>query len=232
MPLKKNLFDLVVFDEASQIFIEAAIPSIYRGARVVVAGDNKQLRPTSGFVRRYLGDDSFDDNMDLSTQAALEVESLLDLAAAKYQRVNLSYHYRSNSSELIDFSNMAFYENKLQIAPNITRDYANPPIERIKVKGSWKLRHNHEEAATVVKLVKNIFRDRKQNESIGIVTFNIEQKEYIEDLLDLEAEKLPSFRKQLEKERNRVVDGENASLFVKNLENVQGDERDIIIFCI
>ncbi len=232
LPLKKNLFDLVVFDEASQIFIEAAIPSIYRGARVVVAGDNKQLRPTSGFVRRYLGDDSFDYNMDLSTQAALEVESLLDLAAAKYQRVNLSYHYRSNSSELIDFSNMAFYENKLQIAPNITRDYANPPIERIKVKGSWKLRHNHEEAATVVKLVKNIFRDRKQNESIGIVTFNIEQKEYIEDLLDLEAEKFPSFRKQLEKERNRVVDGENASLFVKNLENVQGDERDIIIFSI
>ncbi|MFW5779981.1 MAG: AAA domain-containing protein, partial [Bacillota bacterium] len=113
LPLKKDMFDLVVFDEASQIFIEAALPAIYRGTRIVVAGDNKQLRPTSGFVRRYLGDDSFDYNMDLSTQAALEVESLLDLAAAKYQRVNLSYHYRSNSAELIDFSNVAFYENKL-----------------------------------------------------------------------------------------------------------------------
>lgn len=231
-PLKKDMFDLVVFDEASQIFIEAALPSIYRGSRIVVAGDNKQLRPTSGFVRRYLGDDSFDYNMDLSTQAALEVESLLDLATAKYQPVNLSYHYRSNSAELIDFSNMAFYENKLQIAPNINKNYNNPPIERIKVKGNWQNRHNHEEAAAVVKLVKNIFKERKFNESIGIVTFNIEQKEYIEDLLDAEADKNATFRKEYLKEQIRINDGENESIFVKNLENVQGDERDIIIFSI
>lgn len=232
LPLKKNMFDLVVFDEASQIFIEAALPSIYRGTSIVVAGDNKQLRPTSGFMRRYLGDDSFDYNMDLSTQAALEVESLLDLATAKYQPVNLSYHYRSNSAELIDFSNMAFYENKLQIAPNISKSCSNPPIERIKVKGTWSSRHNHDEAVAVVKLVKQLFNTRKDNESIGIVTFNIEQKEYIEDLLDAESDKTVSFRKQYSREQTRVVDGESASIFVKNLENVQGDERDIIIFSI
>ena len=232
LPLKKDLFDLVVFDEASQIFIEAALPSIYRGTRIVVAGDNKQLRPTSGFVRRYLGDDSFDYNMDLSTQAALEVESLLDLATAKYHPVYLSYHYRSASAELIDFSNMAFYDNKLQIAPNITKSLDQPPIERIKVQGSWKYRRNHEEAETVVKLVKSIYKERKQNESIGIVTFNIEQKEYIEDLLDAECEKNASFRKEYIKEQNRILDGEDQSIFVKNLENVQGDERDIIIFSI
>ena len=198
---KKDLFDLVVFDEASQIFIEAALPSIYRGTRIVVAGDNKQLRPTSGFVRRYLGDDSFDYNMDLSTQAALEVESLLDLATAKYHPVYLSYHYRSASAELIDFSNMAFYDNKLQIAPNITKSLDQPPIERIKVQGSWKYRRNHEEAETVVKLVKSIYKERKQNESIGIVTFNIEQKEYIEDLLDAECEKNASSEKNISKNK-------------------------------
>lgn len=231
-PLKRDMFDLIVFDEASQIFIEAALPTIYRGSKIVVAGDNKQLRPTSGFVRRFLGDDSFDYNMTLSTQAALEVESLLDLATAKYHGVNLSYHYRSASAELIDFSNIAFYENKLQIAPNVMRNPEKPPIERIKVKGMWTNRKNPEEAAAVVKLVKSIFKERQFNESIGIVTFNIEQKEYIEDMLDAEADKTPLFRKQLFAERNRIIDGENASLFVKNLENVQGDERDIIIFSI
>ena len=232
LPLKRDLFDLVVFDEASQIFIEAALPTIYRGTRIVVAGDNKQLRPTSGFMKRYLGDDSFDYNMDLSTQAALEVESLLDLATAKYQPVNLSYHYRSKSAELIDFSNIAFYENKLQIAPNVSKNYLQPPIKRIKVKGNWAKRHNNKEAITEVKIVKNIFKERTANESIGIVTFNIEQKEYIADLLDEESDKNASFRKQYFIEKNRIVDGENQSIFVKNLENVQGDERDIIIFSI
>ncbi|MGN0767827.1 MAG: AAA domain-containing protein, partial [Christensenellales bacterium] len=231
-PLEKNMFDLVVFDEASQMFVENALPTIYRGNHIVVAGDGKQLRPSSGFVRRYQADDSFDYNMDLSTQAALEVESLLDLATAKFTPVHLVYHYRSMYSELIDFSNMAFYDNKLQIAPNITLSAGYKPIERIKVRGVWQSRHNHEEAVAVVKLVRNILRERKYNESIGIVTFNNEQKEYIEDMLDAEADKVAVFRKQLYLEQNRIENGENYSLFVKNLENVQGDERDIIIFSI
>ncbi len=232
LPLKRDLFDLVVFDEASQIFIENALPAIYRGTKVVVAGDSKQLRPTAGFVKKYFGDYSVDNGLDLSTQAALEVESLLDLATSRYYPVHLSYHYRSNFAELIDFSNAAFYDNKLQIAPNTGKNYSEPPIERIKVKGTWQNRHNHEEAAAVVKLVKNIFARREMNETVGIVTFNIEQKEYIEDLLDAEADKTQIFRKQLFKERNRVEDGENVGLFVKNLENVQGEERDIIIFSV
>ena len=231
-PLEKNMFDLVVFDEASQMFVENALPTIYRGNRIVVAGDNKQLRPSSGFVRRYQADDSFDYNVDLSTQAALEVESLLDLATAKFTPVHLVYHYRSMYSELIDFSNMAFYDNKLQIAPNITLSGDYKPIERIKVRGIWQNRHNHEEAVAVVKLVRTILRERKYNESIGIVTFNNEQKEYIEDMLDAEADKVAIFRKQLFQEENRTENGENLSIFVKNLENVQGDERDIIIFSI
>lgn len=232
-PLKRDLFDVVVFDEASQVFIESALPSIYRGTQIVIAGDNKQLRPSAGFVKRYFGDDTHvDQSMDLSTQAALEVESLLDLATARYYPVHLTYHYRSDFAELIDFSNAAFYGNKLQIAPNITKSDRTPPIERIKVKGMWQNRHNHEEAVAVVKLVRTILRERKNNESIGIVTFNVEQKEYIEDLLDQEADKIQAFRRQLFAERNREKDGENLGLFVKNLENVQGEERDIIIFSV
>ncbi len=231
-PLQRDLFDLVIFDEASQIFIENAIPTIYRGTNIVVAGDNKQLRPSSGFVKRYSVDDSFDYNIDLSTQAALEVESLLDLATAKFNPVNLTYHYRSKYNELIDFSNVAFYDNRLQIVPNITYNKEKPPIERIKVKGKWLNRHNHEEATAIVKLVKDLLRDRTNNETIGIVTFNVEQKEYIEDLLDAECNKINTFRKAYFAEKNRYEDGENKSLFVKNLENVQGDERDIIIFSI
>lgn len=229
-PLKRDLFDLVVFDEASQIFIENALPTIYRGNKIVIAGDNKQLRPTAGFVKKYFGD--YSNTFDLSTQAALEVESLLDLATARYYPVHLQYHYRSQYAELIDFSNAAFYENKLQIAPNTCKNTKEPPITRIKVKGTWQNRHNHEEAVAVVKLLKSIFVRRTMNESIGIVTFNMDQKEYIEDLLDAEADKSQAFRKQLFNERNRIVDGENISLFVKNLENVQGEERDIIIFSV
>ena len=231
-PLEKNMFDLVVFDEASQMFVENALPTIYRGNHIVVAGDNKQLRPSSGFARRYQADDTFDYNVNLSTQAALEVESLLDLATSKFTSVNLAYHYRSMFSELIDFSNMAFYDNKLQIAPNIHLSAEYKPIERIKVRGTWHNRHNHEEAVAVVKLVRNILRERKNNETIGIVTFNNEQKEYIADMLDAEAEKVSVFRRQLYSEENRIENGENLSIFVKNLENVQGDERDIIIFSI
>ncbi len=232
LPLKRDLFDLVVFDEASQIFIENALPAMYRGTKVVIAGDSKQLRPTAGFVKKYFGNGMQDSSFDLSTQAALEVESLLDLATARYYPVHLTYHYRSKYAELIDFSNAAFYENKLQIAPNTERDFASPPIERIKVKGAWQNRHNHEEALAVVKIVKNILSHRGENESIGIVTFNMEQKEYIEDMLDAEADRSQLFRRQLFAERNRIVDGENVSLFVKNLENVQGEERDVIIFSV
>ena len=232
LPLKRDLFDLVVFDEASQIFIENALPAMYRGTKVVIAGDSKQLRPTAGFVKKYFGNVAQDAAFDLSTQAALEVESLLDLATARYYPVHLTYHYRSKYAELIDFSNAAFYENKLQVAPNTEKNFELPPIVRLKVKGSWQNRHNHEEAAAVVKLVKNIFNRREENESIGIVTFNMEQKEYIEDMLDAEADKSQVFRRQLFQERNRIVGGENISLFVKNLENVQGEERDIIIFSV
>ena len=231
LPLKKNLFDVVIFDEASQVFIENTIPAVFRGARVVVAGDDKQLRPSATFMKRYLGAD-IDDTEDPSLQAALEVDSLLDLAKSRFDSAHLCYHYRSKHSELIDFSNRAFYSSSLQIAPNVTRGAIGTPIERYKVDGVWEHRHNTREAEEVVRLLENILKKRKEGESIGIITFNSEQQSHINDLIDKRAEENADFRTRIARERSRVEGGEDVSLFVKNLENVQGDERDIIIFSV
>ncbi|MBQ1260498.1 MAG: hypothetical protein IIX96_00610, partial [Clostridia bacterium] len=231
LPLEKNLFDLVIFDEASQVFIESTIPAIYRGKNIVVAGDAKQLRPSTTFMKRYLGaDPELQD--DYSVQAALEVESLLDLAVARYDSANLTYHYRSRTRELIDFSNSAFYSSGLQIAPNIRKESDSRPIERIKVAGKWHDRRNAVEAKRIVELLSDIFKTRKNNESIGIITFNSEQQTCIADAIDKLAARDSEFRSHIIKEKHRIDGGEDTSLFIKNLENVQGDERDIIIFSI
>ncbi len=231
LPLEKDMFDIVLFDEASQVFIENTIPSIYRGKRIVVAGDAKQLRPTTTFMKRYMGS-NLEEDVDLSTQAALEVESLLDLAVSRFNSANITYHYRSKNQELIDFSNKAFYSGNLQIAPNVSKNIKQKPIERILVDGKWSDRKNLIEAKKVVELTKNIIKNRKHNETIGIITFNSEQEMAIEDLFDKECFKDESFRTKYIKETNRVENDEDVSLFIKNLENVQGDERDIIIFSV
>ena len=231
LPLEKNMFDIVIFDEASQVFIESTIPTIYRGKNIVVAGDSKQLRPSTTFMKRYLGGDP-DNQEDLSVQAALEVDSLLDLAVARYENAHLTYHYRSRYSELIDFSNSAFYSSRLQVAPNISKNLKNRPIERYKVAGKWLDRKNPTEAKKIVELLKDIFKTRKNNESIGIITFNTEQQSCIADHIDKEIARDPEFRSYMIKEKHRIEDGEDTSIFIKNLENVQGDERDIIIFSI
>ncbi len=230
-PLKKNMFDIILFDEASQVFIENTLPTIYRGKNIVVAGDSKQLRPTATFVKRYLGNDS-DEELDLATQAALEVESLLDLATSRFNSTNLTYHYRSKNEELINFSNYAFYDGKLQIAPNITKNIGSKPLERIKVNGRWLGRRNDEEAKAVVALLKKLLKNKKNKSSIGIITFNTEQEYAIEDAIDAECQKDSAFRDAYLREQNRKEDNEDTSIFIKNLENVQGDERDIIIFSI
>ena len=230
MPLKRDLFDVVIFDEASQIFIENSIPAIYRGKCVAIAGDRKQLKPTTTFMKRYIGNESFDD-LTLTEQAALEVESLLDLATSRYTNAYLNYHYRSKYEELINFSNYAFYDEKLEISPNISKNVVKP-IERIKVNGIWQDRHNHEEAVEVVKLIKKILKERTNNQTIGVITFNTEQENYIEDIIEVECKKDPEFKEAYLKEANRKDDGEDTGLFIKNIENVQGEERDIIIFSI
>ena len=231
LPLEPGLFDLLIFDEASQMYVEKGIPSIYRAKKVVVAGDTKQLRPSSlGFGRTDIDLDEYDE--DEVIEAALEEESLLDLARYKYQDVLLNFHYRSKYEELIAFSNYAFYGGKLYVSPNIVNS-SLPPIEVHKIPdGLWVSRSNYKEARYIVDLLNQIFKERKNNETIGIITFNSSQRNLILDLIDKESQNNEEFGNYVAKEVIRKKDGEDIGLFVKNIETVQGDERDIIIFSI
>lgn len=207
-PMEEN-FDLVIFDEASQCFAERGIPAMYRGKQVVIAGDDKQLQPNDLYRVRW--EDEDDEELP-----ELEIDSLLLLAKKYLKEVGLRGHYRSKSLELIEFSNLNFYNGKLKLLPDFhiaqTKD---PAIRYFKTKGIWKNNVNEEEAEEVIRLINKICRD-KQGKSVGVVTFNVRQQGYILDLIDVYQHSgkinLPT------------------SFFVKNIENVQGDEKDIIIF--
>ncbi|AIO18520.1 HRDC domain protein [Candidatus Izimaplasma bacterium HR1] len=229
IPLVYGMFDLVIFDEASQMYVEKGIPCIYRANKVVIAGDTKQLRPSSLGIGRLEDEDEFYEDQVLR-DVSMDAKSLLDLARYKYQETILNYHYRSQYEELIAFSNHAFYEGKLIVSPNQTSS-VKPPIEYVHVKdGVFENRRNPEEAKAVIKLIKKVFRERENNETIGVITFNSTQRDSIENLIDEELFKRSRYQKEFESELFRTEEGEDKSLFVKNIENVQGDERDIIIF--
>ena len=231
LPLEMGLFDLLIFDEASQMYVEKGIPSIYRAKKVVVAGDHKQLRPSSlGTGRMTFDDDDIDEEEYVS--AALDEDSLLDLARARYDSILLNFHYRSRYEELIAFSNYAFYGGRLYVSPNIDIPKV-PPIETHLIKGAkWEDKANRKEAKAVVELLKDIFANRKKKETIGVITFNISQRNLIEDLLDEEGRKDKAFGDAVAKEMERKDNGEDVGLFLKNIESVQGDERDIIVFSV
>lgn len=228
MPLETGLFDLVIFDEASQLYVEKGIPSIYRAKKVVIAGDPKQLRPSSLGVGRIEDEEDLDEG-ELLKDITMDAKSLLDLARYRYKETLLNYHYRSKYEELILFSNHAFYDSKLIVSPNVSQP-AKPPIEYVYAKdGSFINKKNVVEAQEVIKILKKVLKEKDSSESIGIITFNASQRDVIADLIDEELFKGNGYQKLLEKEVYKKGE-EDQSLFVKNIENVQGDERDIIIF--
>ncbi|MDR1404892.1 MAG: HRDC domain-containing protein [Candidatus Methanoplasma sp.] len=232
MPLEMGLFDLVIFDEASQMYVEKGIPSIYRAKKVVIAGDHKQLRPSnlgSGRIE-YGNDDDYDAEED-ENSAVLEEESLLDLARTRYDNILLNFHYRSKYEELIAFSNYAFYGGRLYVSPNVVQP-GRPPIEVHKVSGEWENRANVKEARKIVELLKEFFETREENETVGIISFNVSQRDLINDLIDDESAKDPEFGKAVNREMIRFDSGEDVGLFIKNIESVQGDERDVIMFSV
>jgi hypothetical protein len=229
LPLRIGLIDVVIFDEASQMYIEKGIPAILRAKQVVIAGDSKQLRPAKLGSGRI---DNFDDEEDYDIETALDEESLLDVAKTKYYPpIPLNFHYRSKYAELINFSNHAFYGAELKVSPNIVKPPI-PPIRYSNVKGIWNNKRNSEEAKEVVRLVSQILNEREDNETIGIITFNSSQREEIYDQIDDMGRDDGEFAIKIQAERNRKYNGEDVGLFIKNIENVQGDERDIIIFSI
>lgn len=230
IPMEMGLFDLLIFDEASQMYVERGVPSIFRAKKVVVAGDHKQLRPSNLGSGRIAYEEDEDD-IDDSVSGALEEESLLDLARSRYDSILLNFHYRSKYEELIAFSNYAFYGGKLFVSPNIIQP-ERPPIEVIKVDGQWTNRYNEAEADRVVELLRDFFLTRQNHETVGIITFNVTQRDLINDKIEAYAGTDSAFATAVAEEFKRFDNGEDVGLFIKNIESVQGDERDVIIFSI
>jgi hypothetical protein len=244
LPLRPGMFDVVVYDEASQMPVECALPTLFRGKTVIVSGDEKQLPPTSFFATRVESDE--DDNSD-GDEAGLEVpeavesvwnrrdiedcSDLLALGRSVLPPTMLEVHYRSQFRELIAFSNASFYANRLQVPIQHPDDRIREakPIEVIRVDGVYAAQTNSDEADEVVKLLARYWR-KAGCPSIGVVTFNRKQADLIQARLQARAEGNARFRSHYARELGRVEDGEDMGFFVKNVENVQGDERDVIVF--
>jgi primosomal replication protein N'' len=248
LPMRKSLFDQIIYDEASQMPIEVALPTLFRAAGVVVSGDEKQLPPSAFFASRATSDEDDDievsaDDLDEDEQSTTsdkwngrevkDCPDLLQLAKSAFPSVALKVHYRSAYRELIAYSNNAFYRGELNVParhPESEIDRSRP-IELIKVGGTYQDRTNRQEAEQVVALLaKRWASDDKPRPTVGVVTFNRDQADLIEELLESRAENDAQFRAAYIRELERREDGEDVGLFVKNVENVQGDERDWIVF--
>ncbi len=212
---KLNMFDCVIFDEASQIFASDALGAIYRAKQCIVIGDNKQMPPTSFFQAEFGADgDDYD------------MESILDKAAYTFDMTSLKWHYRSRSEELITFSNQSFYDSNLITIPQSKKHEAGFGIDFVYVEdGRYdaQSRTNRIEAERVCDMVFEHFAN--SNKSLGVVAFSNVQAELIANLVEKRRPKYPQFEKFFD-------DSTDEPFFVKNLETVQGDERDRIIFSI
>ncbi len=225
LPATGRRFDLVVFDEASQIATHDAIGAIGRGEQVIVVGDSRQLPPTN-FFKRTLDDDDPPDDNDIT-----ELESVLDEACrVRIPRQWLGWHYRSRHESLIDFSNRNYYENRLQIYASARWRADDLGIHWYPVPhGVYELgrtRTNPLEAERLVSvLVETLRKTKPGTRSFGVVTFSVPQQSEIEDRLERARVQFPEIEAHFSEELIEPV-------FVKNLENVQGDERDEILMSV
>jgi hypothetical protein len=229
---REPIFDVVVFDEASQCRLEEALPVLVRGKRVTIAGDPKQLPPTRFFESAVAASDDEDveNDQQLFELQQGETEDLLGAALGlDIQQCYLDVHYRSRSAELIGFSNEHFYGSRLQPIPgHPSRRPKLPPVRLVPAGGTYEKRENEIEAAKVVEIVKGLLAG-KEPPSIGVACFNLQQRDLIVERLDEVAVSDDRFAKRLAEARTRQGKGSFEGLFVKNLENVQGDERDHIL---
>lgn len=250
LPNKTALFNLVIFDEASQIEVYKAIPAVFRGESLFVTGDEHQLPPNRVGVTVYddtnLPENYDPDNMDLQdildSRAA---ESFLDQCISRFCKYSdqncsrlgrkmLDWHYRSEHEALINFSNHAFYKGQIQISPDPGQYRNYRCIKYHKVNGYFIKRRNIIEAQTVVQLLKKFWLSDGQSKvpTIGVVTFSLEQQNAIWDEIDRECVNNHAFGEAYQRELSRKEGEEDIGFFIRNIENVQGDERDIIIFSI
>jgi len=257
LPLDFDSFDVVIYDEASQITLEEGVPALYRSRQTIIVGDEKQMPPTDFFGSATRDNDPDDlDKTDEETGdewLSDDADSLLAQGARKLESTLLSWHYRSHYETLISYSNHAFYEGELLTIPDKTihhREKAPIRVTRpddaaantdflfdrsisyhLLTDSVYDKRSNSAEAGYIARLVKELL-NRGARESIGIVAFSQEQQHAIEDALDEIAAADADFAQQLEEAYNRTENDQFTGLIVKNLENIQGDERDIIIMSV
>ncbi len=220
-------FDLVIFDEASQLPTPEAIPAILRAKQVIVAGDSKQLPPTSFFRTNIL-----DDSDEWDEQQSDDLESLLDDCKASipaFSETDLQWHYRSRNERLINFSNHYYYNGQLITFPTPSDASSGGVILEYVSDGVWDRggsRVNRKEARHTAKLIVKHFKTEPEK-TLGVVALNSSQKEAIQEALEEELQQTEN------KDLAPLLDPERTNpFFVKSLENVQGDERDVIMISI
>ena len=218
-------FDVVIFDEASQVKPENAIGSIIRGNQIIVAGDTHQLPPTNFFQANLSDEDFYDD--DIEEDIALE-ESILDSCSRVLPERYLKWHYRSRDEHLIAFSNAKIYDSRLTTFPSAIDHETDLGVEYVYVpdgvyeRGGKK--NNPKEAEKVADLVFEHFK-KHPDRSLGIIANSDSQARTIEDVINRRRAQHPRFEGFFSEEKEEPF-------FVKSLESVQGDERDSIIFSV
>lgn len=231
-PLKQDIFDVIIFDEASQLRLEDTYSSLLRGKIKVISGDQHQMPPPRAYEPADSGNEEESDKEDdLESEEAIVAtniikslansESLLDYAITTgYKRTPLLVHYRSNHQALIQFSNNAFYSGNLL---PIIREESYTPITFCRVDGLYTQRTNPLEADKAVEILDQLVDLEKGIcPSVGIATFNLYQRDLVNEKISHKAASDPKFAQKVQMLNKK-------QLFVKNLENIQGDERDVII---
>lgn len=223
LPPDQALFDVVIFDEASQITVWDAVGAIARGSQVVVAGDPKQMPPSNFFGR---SEDDADGDIDFEG----DMESILDeLRSSNIPELTLNLHYRSRRESLIAFSNNRYYDNGLVTFPAPV--HPDKGLRLVCPNGHYdrgKSRTNRGEAEAIVQEIVQRLQSEDpsiRDRTLGVVTFNSEQQSLIQDLLDHARSSHPEIEWAFAEDKIEPV-------FVKNLETVQGDERDVILFSV
>lgn len=219
-------FDVVIFDEASQIFPQDAIGAIFRANQVIIAGDTKQLPPTNFFAASTdNGSEGYDDDEGYDDEV---YDSILEETTNVLPNRTLLWHYRSKHEHLIAFSNQEIYRNNLVTFPSSNESEPDTGVEFVFVKDGYyepsPRNYNILEAQRCVQLVKEHI-DKHPNRSLGIIAFSEKQQQAISLEIQRFREKNPAYEDFFSEEKDD-------EFFVKNLENVQGDERDTIFFSV
>lgn len=219
-------FDMVLFDEASQIVPEDAIGSIYRGKTIVVAGDDQQLPPTTFFQKGMIEDYDWDEISDKESEV---FDSILDeFHGIGLPVKTLRWHYRSKHEGLISFSNHRFYEDTLITFPSAVARHETLGVKLVYVADGIYDRGGRRDNLREAKVVSDLVFEQLKlypKKTLGVVTFSMAQMEAVDEAILLRRKEQPEYERFFKEDR---LEG----FFVKNLENVQGDERDVMIFSV